>query len=214
MRHQRSAGPTKLPAGGFRNGRKTYCPRAGLFLRRAEFIPLFTERIEIRSTTKLPAGSTTSAFGSSPLTPSLSPEYLAEGAVFRPGFTLIETIVALVVLAAAMLAVVQTVAVVSRQRQLTERRALAVQEVANVMERVYGLPWSELTQERAAEDTLSPACRQRLPAATLQVTVQAVGDPQNEKRILVEIDWQGADGGRSRPVRLTAWRFRSQEARP
>ena len=34
-----------------------YCPRAGLSLRRAEFIPLFTERIEIRSTTKLPAGS-------------------------------------------------------------------------------------------------------------------------------------------------------------
>ena len=77
-----------------------------------------------------------------------------------------------------------------------------------------GLPWSELTQERAAEDTLSPVCRQRLPAATLQVTVQAAGDPPNEKRILVEIDWQGADGGRSRPVRLTAWRFRSQEARP
>ena len=34
-----------------------YCPPAGLSLRRAEFIPLFTERIEIRSTTKLPAGS-------------------------------------------------------------------------------------------------------------------------------------------------------------
>jgi hypothetical protein len=33
-----------------------YCPRASLSLRRAEFIPLFTERIEIRSTTKLPAG--------------------------------------------------------------------------------------------------------------------------------------------------------------
>ncbi len=34
-----------------------YCPRASLSLRRAEFIPLFTERIEIRSTTKLSAGS-------------------------------------------------------------------------------------------------------------------------------------------------------------
>jgi hypothetical protein len=33
-----------------------YCLRASLSLRRAEFIPLFTERIEIRSTTKLPAG--------------------------------------------------------------------------------------------------------------------------------------------------------------
>lgn len=147
-------------------------------------------------------------------TPPLSREHRGEGVRFRPGFTLIETIAALVVLAAAMTAVVQTVAVVSRQRQLTERRALAVQEAANVMERVYGLPWSELTPERAAQETLSPVCRQRLPAAALKVTVQATGDPPNQKSLLVELDWQDADGGRNRPVSLAAWRFQSREARP
>ena len=132
----------------------------------------------------------------------------------RKGFTMIEVIAAIAVLAAAMVAVAQTVAVVARQRQRTERQTLAVQEAANLMERIYALPWNEVTQDQAVAARLSPAGRSRLPAAAVKVTVQASGDPPTEKRISVDIDWQEADGGRSRPVRLTAWRFADREDRP
>jgi prepilin-type N-terminal cleavage/methylation domain-containing protein len=132
----------------------------------------------------------------------------------RPGFTLAELIVAVVVLAAAMVAVAQTVIAVSRQQQSAARQALALQEAANAMERLYALPWSRLVQAEADQVSLSPAARQRLPEARLAVTVTPSGDPPQEKRVVVELDWREAPGGRSQPVRLTAWRFAAQEVRP
>lgn len=130
------------------------------------------------------------------------------------GFTLMELLASIVILAAAVLTVAQTVAVVTRQRQLTERRALALQEAENTMEHVYALPWGELTQEGVAKIQLSDSSRHRLPQAAVQVSVQASGNPPTEKRVLVEVDWQDAGSGRSRPVRLLSWRFQPRERQP
>lgn len=124
------------------------------------------------------------------------------------GSVLLETTVAIVILAAAIIAVAHTMAVLSVQRQSAERRALATQEAANLMERIYVLPVDEITAEKVAKLELSAPCRERLPEAKLGVAVEVVGeeDPQ-AKRIAIGIEWTGHGGVRSRPVHLTAWKY-------
>jgi prepilin-type N-terminal cleavage/methylation domain-containing protein len=132
----------------------------------------------------------------------------------RPGFTLAEISVAVLVLAAALVAVAQTAIAVSRQQQSAERQAVALQAAANVMERLYALPWSRLLQAEADQISLSPTARQRLPEARLVVTVTPSGESPPARRIEIELDWRTAPDGRSQPVRLTAWKSAAQEGQP
>jgi hypothetical protein len=127
--------------------------------------------------------------------------------VARGGFSVVEMSVALVVLAAAMLALVQTVAVVGRQRQLAERMALATQETGNLMERLHTWAWDDLTPERAAALRLSDACRDRLPDPQLKVSVEPAGEVPRGKQVHIELDWRESHGGRSLTIRRTAWRY-------
>ncbi len=132
----------------------------------------------------------------------------------RRGAMLLETTVAMAILLVAMLAVAQTVATVARQRRIAEQRALATQEAANLMERIYSLPWDEATEERISELPLSETCRQRLPAASLGVVLESVGDQVPGKQIRIEISWPDRAGNRGTPVQLTAWKYAEQEANP
>jgi hypothetical protein len=132
----------------------------------------------------------------------------------RRGAMLLETTVAMVILLVAMLAVAQTVATVAVQRRVAEQRALATQEAANLMERVYSLPWDEATEDKISEMQLSETCRQRLPDARLGVVVESAGERVPGREIRIEIDWQDRAGRRSAPVRLTAWKYAQQEANP
>jgi type II secretory pathway pseudopilin PulG len=132
----------------------------------------------------------------------------------RSGLTLIETLAAVVVLSAAVVAVAQTVAATARQRELAERRAIALQEAANVLERLQRLTYDEVTAEHVAPWRLSPEAKQRLPDGRLHVTIQPGGEGPAGKRLSAEVDWREADGGRSRPVRLTAWRYAVREGSP
>jgi len=127
---------------------------------------------------------------------------------------LLETTVAMVILLVAMIAVAQTVATVAMQRRIAEQRALATQEAANLMERIYSLPWGEATEEKISELQLSETCRQRLPDARLGVVVESTDDPVPGREIRIEIDWRDRAGKRGAPIRLTAWKYAKEEANP
>jgi hypothetical protein len=129
------------------------------------------------------------------------------GRVPRCGVTLTETLVAVVLLAAALVAVAQTVATVARQRELTVRQTVALAEAANALERLQRLPYDALSQDTADQLRLSPIGQQRLPDGRLQVTVQTSGEEPAGKRLQAAVDWQEMHGGRSAATRLTAWRF-------
>ena len=130
----------------------------------------------------------------------------------RRGITLIETMVAMVVLGAAILAVAQLVANIAVQRNVAERDTLARHEAANQMERVFVLPWEELSEESAAEMQLSEICLKRLPTPELKISVGPPGGEPIQRKIRVEVTWLDVSRQYRRNARLTAWRYEIERA--
>jgi hypothetical protein len=113
----------------------------------------------------------------------------------------------LVVLAAAMLALAQMVALAARQRRLTEARRLAIEEVANQAERVAALPWDKVQPGEFTAWEPSPALMTALPAAKCSAEVTAEPGPPAARRVRLEVRWSDAAGQAVAPVGLTLWKF-------
>jgi prepilin-type N-terminal cleavage/methylation domain-containing protein len=127
------------------------------------------------------------------------------GAGARRGFTLIEVTITVVLLAAAMTAIVQVLGWVAAERRATERRQWAIEEAANLMERVTAAPFEAITAESARAVTLSASIKEKLPGPELTLNVggpEAVGEG---KRVAIAIRWRGRGGTWEAPVRLAAW---------
>ena len=123
------------------------------------------------------------------------------------GAILVEVGVALVVLSVAMILVAQMLAALGTQRRVAEQNALAQQEAANLMERLFATPWAELTQQAASQLNLSERCGPRLPGASLTAKVVPSDGPPAGKQLTIEIAWRGSQGAPARSVRLAAWRY-------
>jgi hypothetical protein len=128
------------------------------------------------------------------------------------GATLIEVTVALVVLAAAMLALAQMVALAARQRRLTEARRLAMDEVANQAERVAALPWDKVQPAEFTSWEPSAALTGAIPAVKCLAEVTDEPGPPAARRVRLEVQWTDAAGQPTSPVGLTLWKF--AEAQP
>lgn len=121
---------------------------------------------------------------------------------------------AIAITMAALLGVMQLLAVVGHERRDAEQRRTAAREVANVMEQLLARSWSDVTTERLAEEKPSAECGSVLPDARLRIDVAEEAEMPGVKRIRVELDWLDRGGQRGEPVRLVAWKFRAQEAAP
>jgi Tfp pilus assembly protein PilV len=127
--------------------------------------------------------------------------------------TIIEVAVALVILAAAMVALVQLVGLTTRQRRAIHERAAALAEVANQAERLALLPWNEIAPSKLTTWEPSPELTASIPRATCRATVTDESEPPSSRRIELRVTWQNAAGLRVEPALLTVWRFRP-EAQP
>ncbi len=121
-------------------------------------------------------------------------------------FTVTECLVALVLLGAAVALMAQLLATAGVQRRVADQHALALQETSNLMERLFAVPYSELTAERAAELRLSESARQRLPEPQLEITIKPVAGETAAKEIRISLRWLDRSGRHGAPVALTAWR--------
>ncbi len=121
---------------------------------------------------------------------------------------MLEITVSAVMLATAMSVTVQLLGALAAGRRATERRLCAVQEVANLMERVAARPWGEVTPESLRTVSLSPRALQALPGAELAATVDDASASRGEKRISLRLRWRNRAGTWTAPVRLTAWIYR------
>ena len=126
----------------------------------------------------------------------------------RRGFTMVEITASVVLLATAMSLTVQLLGGLAAERRAAERRLCAVQEAANLMERVAARPWEEVTPEGLRTVSLSPGALRALPGAELEAAVDDASAGRGEKRIDLRLRWRDRAGTWTAPVRLTAWIYR------
>jgi prepilin-type N-terminal cleavage/methylation domain-containing protein len=122
------------------------------------------------------------------------------------GFTLIEILAAGVVLAILLVVAARMLSSTVAQHQALMNRRMAIVEADNIMERLFPLPVSELTDQRIREVQLSQEFRQSLPSANLEIDIRPVADDVPARRIAVTIRWRENLGQPERSVRLVAWK--------
>ena len=121
---------------------------------------------------------------------------------------MLEITASAVMLATAMSLTVQLLHGVASERRAAERRLYAVQEVANLMERVASRSWGDVTPESLRAVSLTPLAIQALPGAELTATVDDSAASRGEKQINLRLRWRDRAGTWTAPVRLTAWIYR------
>jgi Tfp pilus assembly protein PilV len=130
----------------------------------------------------------------------------------RRAFTMVEVTVTALMLAIAMTLTLKLLGWVIAERRALDRRTVAIQEVANQMERVSAIPWNDLDSNAVAKSTLSPSARDSLPGAELALDVDAKSSA-DAKRITIALRWRTRAGNWDAPVRLSAWQFQRKESR-
>lgn len=123
----------------------------------------------------------------------------------RRGFTLIEMMVAGVLLTTVMMIVVPAIFWVHRERRQTERYQVAIVEVENMMERVVALPFEDMDQKTVDKFVLSESALRQLSNAKLKIDISESDQLRSMKRIQVQLGWVDHRGLNVAPVRLTSW---------
>jgi hypothetical protein len=117
-----------------------------------------------------------------------------------------------VMLIIAMSLIARVVGWTAADRRNLDRREWAVQEAANLMERLSARPFEDLTADAVKDTPLSPEAARTLPDAKLDVEIvdddPAGGD--DSKRITLGLRWRSRSGEWDAPVRLTSWVYRRE----
>jgi hypothetical protein len=101
----------------------------------------------------------------------------------------------------------QMLATTAAERRAVERRAVALQEAANIVERIAALPWEQLTPERLAAMELSRSVQESLPGGVAQVSLEPVEADPRARQIRVEITWVHRADNSQAPVALSFWAY-------
>jgi Tfp pilus assembly protein PilE len=127
----------------------------------------------------------------------------------RPiGFVIVELIAAAAIVAVLLSVTLELFRVSMTQQRLAAHRQAALQEAANLMERLASQPWDDLTTEGVKGLRLSDETSRAVPDATLAIEI---GQPQGEpaaKQITVNINLNELPGVPARPMQLVAWKHR------
>ena len=125
----------------------------------------------------------------------------------RRGVILIEVIVAAGLLVVLLGFCVQLLALTALERRATERRAIALQEAANLMEQTSTLPYEELTSEKLSQLGVSEEVAEILPGAKATLAVEDEAGEVAAKRVQVALEWQGRGKRTEPPVQLVYWAY-------
>ena len=121
------------------------------------------------------------------------------------GFTIIETTVAGVILAAILAAVVPMMVLVQSQQIIATAQRQALSAADNLLERALALDWAEIQSDVADEEIGASEVLSGVPGGewTLTVIDEAEGVPA--KRVTLTVSY--AARGQAGSVQLTAWAF-------
>jgi hypothetical protein len=112
--------------------------------------------------------------------------------------------VAMVLLAVAMMLVVQLGYWSVRHRTRIAARFVALELAANILEEARSVPWDDLTDEWAETQSTSPDFAIQLPDGKLAVHIERLESPVRTKRVHVELSWLPHDAGRPHTVHLVS----------
>jgi hypothetical protein len=98
-------------------------------------------------------------------------------------------------------------AVVAQQRRASQYRLIATEEAANLMELMMAHSYERLTPEAVDVTKRSAPPLGALPAASLRVELVPIDAAPRSKRVTVEIAWTTPGGGKTKPVRVVAWKY-------
>lgn len=128
----------------------------------------------------------------------------------RRAFTMVEVAVTVLMLAVAMTTILHVLTWVAMERRAIERREWALEEAANLMERIAARPWKDVNAGAVKPLTLSEHLRGSLPDAELSIAVDEKAGPQL-KRVAIRIRWRNQAGTWVAPVRITSWMSRRED---
>ena len=136
--------------------------------------------------------------------------------MIRPrGTTLLEILVASVLVAALTTLTIQSVTAIGRQQRTAWQRTVALQVAANEMEAIAEHPWSELEPGTSTiEQAQSESTIATLPDFELTRSIELDSADPTAKRIEIAVRWTSKMGETARPVRLIAWVYQMQDAEP
>lgn len=123
----------------------------------------------------------------------------------RPGFTIIELAVTMILLGMLMSLVVPLLGLIHKQRRACEQRVVAVQLIDNLMERFTAEDYESITQSAADQLAVPPEDASFFPGAKLTVTVSEIGEDIRGKQITIDLSWHDSDGAAVAPARLTSF---------
>jgi hypothetical protein len=125
----------------------------------------------------------------------------------RRGAFVAEVAMAAVVLMIGMALTVKIVGFVASERRQTELRQRAILEVGNLMERLTGYPYQDISAELARKLSQPETTGQKLRGSelTVDVTESEIKPGRFSKRIAIRLRWRNRAGQWDAPVRLTSW---------
>jgi hypothetical protein len=126
----------------------------------------------------------------------------------RRGSIFLEVCMALFMLGAALGVIAQLLVIAAQQKRGYERRSLATQEAANLLERVIARPWDALAAGPVDQLDLPASAKTQLPEAQVRAEVIEEEGKPTQKQIQIQVDWVNRAGQRERPVQLVAWKHR------
>jgi prepilin-type N-terminal cleavage/methylation domain-containing protein len=128
--------------------------------------------------------------------------------VRRKGFSLLELVVAAIVLGTILAVVLKFYAAMVAGELAARHRETAAREAANALERLWQAPYEQLTAEKVRQSRLGEEVREGLPGGELAVEISEPDKEPGAKRIVVEVRWRERPNAPPAPVRLVAWRYR------
>lgn len=128
---------------------------------------------------------------------------------FGRGFTILEIVVSMILLGSVLAIVVPLTKRAVDQRRQAETRRAALIEVSNALERLAADPTTWPEPGTATDVPLPDRLAARLREPRLVVASAALSGPPSGRRFDASLTWAEPTGGRSAPLRLSAFAFES-----
>jgi type II secretory pathway pseudopilin PulG len=123
----------------------------------------------------------------------------------KAGFTVVELVLALSLLAVFCTVFVPVLAAITRERKAVAQEQAALQHVANVLEDLTQRSYRELTSGPLDVANMPDHLRSLLTDAEQSLAVDTVADNPPVVRLTVSLRWRQSAQVWSRPVTLSAW---------